>query len=368
MILKKFIKNSVFFLVVIICTLTIAFFLITATGSAAAEGRPQTVAEVALYQGADREQVLIEGAKKEGEFIFYNSNSWMTNVVSKAFGKKYPFIKVSVARMRSKRMIKRIMEEYAADRHKVDVIETSHGSVQILHKYGIFQEFYTPEMAYYPADVKKQGESGVYYLADREIYYAVGYNTNEITPPEAPKTYEDLLDPKWKGKMSIVASGTGIRFIGHILHAMGREYLDKLARQDVKVQNISAAAMATLIVSGEVPLSPTAGRTNITLAKNKGAPVAWFPVQPVLTTIGLSGITTKAPHPHASMLFLDYLHSKEGQSVVMKGLISSPRTDIGSTEERFKKDYLDSRYPIEIYEKKYSEWETLMRKLFIRKN
>jgi len=125
--------------------------------------------------------------------------------------------------------------------------------------------------------------------------------------------------------------------------------------------------MATLIVAGEVPLSPTAGRANLSLGIQKGAPVSWRPFSPTLTTIGLSGITTKAPHPHAAILFLDYLHSKEGQRVMMKGMLNSPRTDIGSVEVQFKKHYLDSQYSIEEYERRYSEWEVLLKQLFIRK-
>ncbi len=78
-------------------------------------------------------------------------------------------------------------------------------------------------------------------------------------------------------------------------------------------------------------------------------------------------MTTKAPHPHAAVLLLDYLHSKEGQQIVMKGGLSSPRDDISSAEQKFKKDYLEARYSLEEFEKKYTEWQELMRRLFIRK-
>jgi iron(III) transport system substrate-binding protein len=368
MLAKKAPKKRYVFQVFSTCVLIMLAILLVVTSTVVAAGKPKTVAEIALYQGPGRQKMLIEGAKKEGQFMLYNSNSWITNVVSKEFGKKYPFIKVLVARMRSKRMIKRVLEEYAAGSHKVDAIETSHGSIRIFHRNGIFQEYYTPEAAHYPEEVKEKGKSGgVYFLADRELYYGLGFNTEAISSAEAPKTYKDLLDPRWKGKMSIVASGTGIRWIGSLMHVMGREYIEKLSRQNIKVQNISAAAMNTLIVAGEVPLCPTSGNTTLALAKERGAPVEWRPFTPTLTTIGLSGITTKAPNPHAAMLFLDYLHSKEGQQVVMKGKINSPRLDIGSLEQQFKKHYLDGQYPIEEYERRYNEWEGLLKQLFIRK-
>jgi len=87
----------------------------------------------------------------------------------------------------------------------------------------------------------------------------------------------------------------------------------------------------------------------------------------VIAGVGTSGMILNAPHPHAALLFLDYLHSKEGQQAAMKGGLSSPRTDIGSLGQKFKKLYMERQYPPEELEKKFDEWENLLRKLFIRK-
>jgi iron(III) transport system substrate-binding protein len=339
--------------------------VVPSTGMAA--GKPNTVAEIALYQGPDREKILIEGAKKEGKIIFYTTNTWFNNVVTKEFEKKYPFIEVLGWRTRSKTLIKRVMEEYAGGRFIVDVTEGSYPALPILHREGILQECYSPEARYYGDELKVKGKAGVYYLAARERYTGLQFNTEAVSPAEAPKTYRDLLDPKWKGMMTIVASGTGIEWIGNCLVLMGREYIDKLSRQDLKVQNFSAAALGMLIVSGEVPLSPTGGFSNVIQAKRKGAPVEWLPLEPTLTTVGSSGMPVKAPHPHAALLFLDYLHSKEGQQVVMKGGLNSPREDMRSSERKFKKSYLASKYSLEDFEKKYDVWESLLKELFIKK-
>ena len=329
-------------------------------------GKPTTVAEIALYQGRDREQVLVEGAKKEGQVLFYNSNTWLSTV-AREFERKYPFVKVSVWRSDSKNIVKRVMEEYASGRFLADVVETTDASLAILQRKGIFQEYYSPEAAAYGDEVKEKGKIGLYYLADREIYIGLGFNTKLIAAAEAPKTYKDLLDSKWKGKMSLTNTDTGIRWIGNAENAMGRDYLEKLGRQEIKVQNIAAAALAGLIVSGEVPLSPTIFNSNIYTAKETGAPVEWRPLEPVIANVGSSGITSKSPHPHAALLFLDYLHSKEGQKVVMKGGLGSPREDVGSLEQKFKKIYFETRYSLEEFEKKFNEWEELMKQLFIRK-
>jgi iron(III) transport system substrate-binding protein len=195
----------------------------------------------------------------------------------------------------------------------------------------------------------------------------LGFNTTLVSPNDGPKAVKDLLDPKWKGKMSIAGTSTGVRWIGSTIEVMGREFLDKLAEQDIKVQDMSGAALAGLVASGEVPLSPTIFDADVTVAKQKGAPIEWRPLEPVVTTVGYSGLSSKAPHAHAALLFLDYVHSKEGQQLMMKGGLWSPREDTGTREQKFKKIYLDEKYSLEEIEGKFTQWENLMRQLFMKR-
>ena len=342
-----------------------AFYLLT-TFDVLAASAPMTVSQLALYQGADRERILTEGAKKEGAFMLYGSHTWY-RTVAKEFEKKYPFLKVSEFRTDGRNLIKRALEEIKAGQYIADVIATTGEQMDIMRREGIFQEYYVPDAVHYPNDVKLKGKNGFYYIGHYETYASLGFNTSVISPAEAPKTMNDLLNPKWKGKMSIVSTTTGTRWIGNTLESMGREFLEKMAEQDVKVQNMSGAALAGLVVSGEVPLSPTIFDANITQAKQKGAPVEWRPLEPVVTTVAYSGLIMKAPHPHAALLFLDYIHSKEGQQLIMKGGLWSPREDIGSLAQKFKKSYIDEKYSVEEAEKKYAEWDNLMQRLFIRR-
>ncbi len=328
--------------------------------------KPTTVAEISLYQGADRERILIEGAKKEGQVVFYNSLTTM-DMVARAFEKKYPFVRVSSWRSDSTDLIKKITEEYASGRFLADVIETSGAAVALLHKKNVFQEYYSPDSAAYGDEVKGKGKRGLFYLADRENYTSLGFNTKLVPPTDAPKSYQDLLDPKWKGKMTLAGGSIGPKWVGNVSNVMGGEYLEKLSLQDVKVQNIVPAALANLVISGEVPLSPTIQDSNVFTAKRARAPVEWYPLEPVMANLGSSGITTRSPHPHAALLFLDFLHSKEGQQVLIDGGLSSPREDIGSLEHRFKKTYLEMEYSPEDLDKKFTDWQQLMRRLFIRK-
>ncbi len=338
----------------------IAILVSTATNAIAASA-PISPAQLALYQGADREKILIEGAKKESQLTFYNSHTWFRTFV-KDFEKKYPFIKVSEWRNDSKNVLRRMLEEAKSARSLVDVVETTPETMGVLKRDGLLQEYYSPEARYYPDELKPKGKNGFFYLPDRETYSSLGFNTALVPPATAPRSLKDLLDPKWKGKMAITSTSTGVRWIGSALDNLGREYLEKMAEQEVRVQDMAAAALLGLVVSGEVPLSPTIFDANV-----KGAPVEWRPLEPVVTNVGSSGLSPKAPNPHAALLFLDFLHSKEGQLLMMKGGLWSPREDIGTVDQKFKKNYLDEKYSLEELEVKYTQWENLMRQLFIRK-
>src|SRR5262245_17590559 len=202
--------------------------------SALAASAAMSPAQLALYQGADREKILIEGAKREGQMTLYDSHTWFRTFV-KDFEKKYPFIKVSEWRNDSKNVIRRVMEEFKAPRNIADVVETTAEGMGLMKRDGMLLEYYSPEARYYPDDVKSKGKSGLFYLGDRETYNSLGFNTNLINANEAPKTMKDLLDPKWKGKMAIVSTSTGVRWIGNTLLTVGREFLDKMVEQDLKV-------------------------------------------------------------------------------------------------------------------------------------
>jgi iron(III) transport system substrate-binding protein len=204
---------------------------------------PSTVAQIALYQGADRDKVLVEGAKREGQVTFYNSHTWFRTFV-KDFEKKYPFIKVAEWRNDSKNILRRVTDEAKAGRSLADVIETTPEAIGILKRDGILQEYYSPEARFYPDDVKSKGKNGFYYVGDRETYIGLGFNTNLIPQAEAPKSLRDLLNPRWKGKMSIVTSSTGTRWIGNALDVMGREFVEKFSEQDVRLQDLSGAALS----------------------------------------------------------------------------------------------------------------------------
>ena len=347
----------------LICCALHTLLLVTLACAATA---PMSPAQMALYQGADREKILIEGAKREGQFTLYTSHTWFKTFVGE-FEKKYPFVRALQWRNDSKNIIRKVLEEVRAGRVLADIVETTADGMGFLKREGLFQEYYSPEARYYPNELKPKGKNGFFYLPNRETYNSLGFNTHLIPPGIAPKTLRDLLNPRWKGKMAITSTTTGSRWIGNALETSGREFLDKLAEQDISVQDMAPASLINLVVSGEIPLSPTIFDANVTLAKQKGAPVEWRPLEPVVTTVGSAGLLARASNPHTALLFIDYLLSKEGQQLIMKGGLWSPREDVGSVAQKFRKSYLDEKYSSEEMEAKIAQWETLMRQLFMRK-
>jgi iron(III) transport system substrate-binding protein len=229
---------SVLRLIEPVMILTAAFCLATPTMGFTA-GASMSVAQIALYQGADREKILIEGAKKEGQLTFYNSHTWFRTFV-KDFEKKYPFIKVAEWRNDSKNVLRRVLEESKAGRSIVDVVETTPEAMGVMKRDGLLQEYYSPEARHFPEELKPKGKHGFFYLPDRETYNSLGFNTSLILPADAPRTMKDLLNPKWKGKMSIAGTSTGVRWVGNALDTLGREYLEKMAEQEVRVQDYRA--------------------------------------------------------------------------------------------------------------------------------
>jgi iron(III) transport system substrate-binding protein len=339
-------------------------------GSAAPTGAGASSSSLALYKGQDRADKLLKAAQAEGTFTLYSSNSSMEQF-SQEFMKKYPSIKVENYRAQGNDILNRLRAEYQANKVIADILETSDASAGQANQNGWFQEIWSPELAAYDdSAVKKGSNGGALYWGDRQEVYGLGWNTNLIKPDEVPKTLDALLDPKWKGKMTVVGSSTGINFIGSVDDTKGADFVKKLAGQQIRAQNIASVALEGLVQSGEVPLSPTIGLADVKRGQQTGAPVDWFPMEPVVTSVGMAGLMSKAPHPNAALLFLDYLHSKEGQEYGLTIGNDSPRNDTvasGAPKQAYQKIDLAVKYSPDEYAKKFEEWQGLFDQTFITK-
>jgi len=308
-----------------------------------AQSKPTTVAELATYQGPDRQKILEEGAKKEGRLTWYTSGTVPTLVVPtiEAFNEKYPDIEVQYFRSDGRSMLTRILEEQRAGRLDVDVI--GHNGPFFFKGRDIVEPFYSPELADIEEDAlrKEPGDQFPYWAGHWETCMITMYNTKKISKAEGPKTYQDLLDPRFKGLMTLPTTTTGSYFIGNVLIHQGEEYLDKLAKQDVRVQKISGGALGSLVVAGEVPMTPATYTSTAAASLAKDAPIGVAFLEPVGCSLAGIMLNKSAKHPHAAMLFIDFTLSKAGAEA-RDPRYASPRKDMkgrGIAAGPFKKFY-----------------------------
>jgi len=260
-----------------------------------------TVEEIALMNRADRQKVLVEGAKKEGKVSWYTTLivDQVVRPVKDAFEKEYPFLQVEFFRGNAERLVQKMLAEYQAKRYDVDIIDGT-VSPTMVRRAGYLQRYYSPMLAEYPADLKDaQGFWGTTNL----YFFATGYNTRMVKPNEVPKTYEDLLNPRWKGQMMWSTSrGSGAPiFIGTILGTLGAEagktYLQKLKAQNIAKTTASNRQVLDLTIAGEYPLALQIFNHHAFISKSAGAPVDWQPHEPVTATIQTIALAKKLSAP-----------------------------------------------------------------------
>jgi ABC-type Fe3+ transport system substrate-binding protein len=281
-----------------------------------------TVEEVALLNGSDRQKILEEGAKQETKLLWYSTLivNQALRPIKEAFEKKYPFVQIEYYRANSDKLAQRMIAEYQAKKFAVDVIDGTSTTV-LIKKAGFMQRFSSPHLRDYPAQLKdREG----YWAVPNVYFMTLGYNTKLVKPNEAPRTMNDLLSPKWKGKMIWSTSGgSGAPvFIGNTLMTMGQEkgtaYLQKLAKQDIAKTTASNRAVLDMVIAGEYAIAINIFNYHAVISKNAGAPVEWQALEPVPAQVKTLGLAKNAPHPHGSMLLIDFLLSKEGQKLLQE--------------------------------------------------
>jgi len=274
------------------------------------------VAEVARLSGADRQTKLEQGAKSEGEVVWYTSMSAAdSGRVVELFQKRYPFLKAQLIRLSSERALQRYLTEYQARRALADVVDFDDGQMELLRRKETLQPYQTPVTAKFDRRfLHPQG----YWVAGRVTMIVLGYNTRLVKSAEAPRRYDDLLSPKWNGLMSLEREQTEwfLTLMELWGEEKGRTFFQKLGAQNPNIRS-GHTLMAQLILAGEDPLSPNAYNHHFPREMRKGAPVAWVNLEPVVGKAQVAALARNAPHPHAAMLFLDFYFSKDGGAKVI---------------------------------------------------
>ena len=295
-------------------SLTAVALLLLASQALAQSAPTNRVTEIATYQGADREQRLIEGAKKEKELTFYASvpPDDIAALVT-AFDKKYG-VKVRVWRADSESVLQRIVNEARARRYEVDIMVASSSTLEPLYRENLLQEVKSPVLAeIIPEAIAPHRQWAAVYL--NTIVQA--YNTNLVSKESLPKTYNDLLRPEWKGRLGIEAEDYD--WFAQVVLDLGEERGLRLFRSVVAANGISVRKghnlLTNLVAAGEVPFALTVYGFLAEQAKRKGAPLDWFAIPPAIARATAEGLARNAPHPHAAVLFHDFLLG-EGQQIL----------------------------------------------------
>lgn len=295
----------------------LAFLFVSVVMSVTAQVRAADVSALALDEGANRERRLIEGAKREGEVNLYSSLVVEDLVaIAAAFEKKYG-VKVKYWRAGSEKVVQRILTEARAGRFDFDVVETNGPELESLHREQVLQRAYSRHFAdILPQAVMAHRE----WVGTRLNMFVHAYNTKLVKRDELPKSYQDLLDPKWKGKLGIEAED--MDWFATLIVELGEEKGLKLFRDIVRTNGISVrkghTLLAGLVASGEVPFALTVYNHNAEKLKKKGAPIDWYAMPPAVARANGIALSRKPAHPHAAVLFYDFMLG-EGQVLLAKG-------------------------------------------------
>jgi iron(III) transport system substrate-binding protein len=259
---------------------------------------------------------LVEAATKEGKVILYSAMDLpVGEKLAKAFEAKYPGIAVQVERSGSERLFQRVAQEFSSDIHAADVINSSDASHFISwKKNGWLAPFVSEDIAqhFLPQFRDPDGMS-----ATSRIYLSsIAYNTNLVKAEDAPKSFADLLDPKWAGKLvkgHPAYSGTIMTATFQMVRELGWEYFEKLSKQRV-MQVQSSTDPPKKLSLGERAVMADGNEYGVVLLKEAGQPVEpVYPAEGAPTISGPTGIFATAPHPNAARLFQAWLHTRETQ-------------------------------------------------------
>jgi len=331
--------------------------LLWSTSAYAVSPAPE-MARLSALSSADRTQVLIDGAKKEGVVNVYTSIpvKYM-NEVTRAFEKKYG-VRVTLWRASAKNVPQRILAEARGGRFSVDAVDTNGPQMEQLRREGLLQKTESPAFKQViPEALMPSGE----WTATRLNIFTQVYNTNLIKKSELPKSWSDLLDAKWKDRLGIKAEQ--LDWFATIVTDLGEKEGLQLFREIVRRNGVSerdgASMLTRLTAAGEVPMSLTVYNYDAEEAKNTGAPIDWFVVTKGVAIPTGSGVVRRAPHPHAALLFYDFMLT-DAQAILARQNFVVTSREIKSPLRDIPLKVLDSDVILD----QYPKWEQLYKEVF----
>jgi iron(III) transport system substrate-binding protein len=320
--------------------------------SAFAADAEEFIATLAKLSPAARQEKLIEGAKKEGEVMLYSSSGLEeVRAITTLFQKKYPFVKIHFMRKGGSQLFNVSVLEHKGGKHIADAYWAGTSSVGPMYKTerSMVAKYLSPERSFVGDEYKdKDG----YWTATRTSVAIFAYHAKKVPAEKVPKVYNDLLDPYWKGQLSIDTNPDRSPYLlsERIGWKATEEYLKKLAQQDLRLHR-GRSARLQLILSGEVLAGLDINADNIVALQKEGAPVEYAIMNPSLLSLTALAMPKKVPHPHAAVLLYDFIISKEGQAELAKEDNIPVRSDVEivakSLAQRFKDGQAQKKFVVQ---------------------
>jgi iron(III) transport system substrate-binding protein len=303
---------------------------------------------------------LVSGAKNERQVVLYTAMVQRdTNVIINKFMEKYPFIQARYNYAPTDQLLAKVSTEFRAGKLQADVIQIGGVLAEVLKKQGVMGNYVSPELKAIPDDFKDpEGLWGSAYIQTNVI----GYNTRFVNRRDIPKSYEELLDPKWKGKLGMARNEVKwfIARLGIMGERKGLDFMRKLSKQQIKFFP-TKTVVGVMLGAGEIEVAVNSLADGLEKEKAKGAPVEWIAVNPVHTTILPIFVAKGATSPNAAKLLVDFVLSKEGQTVIKSFNRIPTRRDVLPDPPRlvqglkFYPDQMDSVDRFEEFDKMFRD-------------
>lgn len=311
----------------------------------------------ASIEGPDQLQQLAAAAKKEGTLTLYTSIAEKDlPVLIAPFEKKYG-VKVRVWRASTVKVLQRTVSEAAARRYDVDAIHISSPEMEALHR----EQLLRPVVSYQFKNLI-QGAVPAHreWAATVLSVWVQAYNTNLVRKEDLPRTYADLLDAKWKGKLGIEAEDQ--EWFSAVVQEMGEEqglnYFRELVRRNGVSIREGHTLLTNMVVSGEVPLALTVYNYMPETAKRRGAPVDWTVIPPAVARSNAIGVARNAPHPNAALLFHEFMISDAQKLMVSIDYVPTDTT-VPSPLKNLRIKLIDPARTLDQRDKWAKQFETI---------
>ena len=296
---------------------------------------------LATYQGADRMQRLVDGAKREGELTIYTSTPVDDmRVLTEAFERKYG-VKANVWRASSEKVLQRGLAEARAGRFDVDVFETNGPEMEALVRERRLVPVRSPSLADLVPEARLAHRM---WAGARLVIFAIAYNTSLVKKADLPASYEGFADPRWKGKLGIEAEDSD--WLATVSGVLGEAKAERVFRDIVAANGVSVrkghTLLANLVASGEVPVALTVYNYKAEQLKGRGAPIDWYVIPPAIARVNGVGVAAKAPHPNAALLFYEFMIGAEGQKLLLSRDFVPTNRSVETPLNRFPLRFVDA--------------------------